>query len=367
MGTLYDYLKWRGDLSFSEVPMNDVDSLIFSLISYMDLAGIVPEDPRETSIPLKTAANSFFARHPDPKKISMGVIVPKEIITLFREAKDTRRFRSVELCAHTNLIDPVQEMQFSATTFLLEDGSTVVAYRGTDDTLIGWKENFNMSFLTTVPAQQHATEYLEHISLHFAGNLYVTGHSKGGNLAVYAAVHAASDVRNRIRQVWSNDGPGFSGGMLTDPAYLEMRARIKTLVPQSSVVGMLLEHDENYIVVKSRQAGPFQHDGMSWNVMGGSFVILDRISEGSRKLDRTLNDWVRSMTPEQREEFVDAMYRVLSVNNATTLTELVSNGKQLIFKGKKQQQHLDPQVYQTIQKTLALLFDNKKNSLTVKK
>ncbi len=362
MGTLYDYIKWRGDLSFRDVPINEVDSLILSLLTYLDLKDIVPSTHDMGSVPIKAAANAFFAQNPDPKKISMGLIVPKGIVSLFRAVKDTKRFRSVEMKSHVNLIDLQKEMQFSATTFLLEDGSMVVAYRGTDDTLVGWKENFNMSFMSVVPAQEQAALYLNEAAEHYKGNvIYATGHSKGGNLAVYAAVHSKPFVKKKLLAVWSNDGPGFGSGMLNNPDYLALRPIIHTLVPHSSVVGMLLEHDENYTVVKSRQAGLFQHDGLSWDVSGGSFIHLKTVTSESKRLDVTLNQWIKQMTPEQREQFVEALYQLLSSDNASTLTDLISITKnRWIQKGTA----LDPHVHKTIQKTLAVLFElNTKNIL----
>ena len=176
MGTLFDYIKWRGDLSFSEAPLNDVDSLIFSLISYIDFKGIVPEGC-QGAVPIKAAANTFFARNPDYKKYSMGLIVPKEIIKLFRDLKDTKRFRNVNMTSHVNEINTEKEIQFSATVFQPDSKSAVIAYRGTDDTLVGWKEDFNMSFLPVVPAQLAAVDYLHRVAREFKGDLYITGHS----------------------------------------------------------------------------------------------------------------------------------------------------------------------------------------------
>jgi len=360
VGTLYDYLKWRGDLTFSEVPINDVDSLIFSLISYLDFKGIVPDKHSEASIPIKAAANTFFAKHPNPKKISLGVLVPKGLITLFRAVKSTRRFRNVEMKAHVNLINQKTEMQFSATTFVINQENIVVAFRGTDDSLVGWKENFNMSFLPVVPAQQYATRYLNAAAKKLDGNVYVTGHSKGGNLSVYAAVHADATVKHKIRKVWSNDGPGYQKGFLNDPKYLEMRPLIKTLVPQASLVGMLLEHEDNYTVVKSRQVGAFQHDGLTWSVMGGSFITVKETTKGSKHTDKTLNTWIEQMSPTQREQFVESLYQILCADNATTLTDLVSFRKN---KWLQKSANLDPHVKKTIMKTLGLLFEANKSNL----
>ncbi len=354
MGTLFDYLKWRGDLSFQQDPVNEVDSLIFSLISYVHLEGIVSPDHQGSPVPIRAAANAFFARNPDPKKISMGLIVPKDIIKLFRAVKDTRRFRSVEMRGHVNCIEPEKEMQFSATTFYLEDNTLMVAFRGTDDTLVGWKEDFNMCFMPVVPAQAMAVAYLESAANAAQGlPIRVTGHSKGGNLSVYSAVNCKKEVKDRLINVWSNDGPGFNKKILQDKDYLDLRPIIRTLVPENSVVGMLLEHDENYIVVKSRQKGLYQHDGLSWEVIGPGFVHLEDVTAESKRRDKVLKEWVNEMTPIQREEFVNAMFQLLSSNGKmVTLSDLVS----LKARKNKKGEPLDPHVYKTLQKMLSILI-----------
>ena len=325
MGTLNDYISWRGDLTFEQAPLNEVDSLIFSLISYLDLKGIVPGTHDGTTVPIRAAANAFFARNPDPKKISIGAIIPKDIIKIFRALKDCRRYRAVNMRAHVNVIDLSREMQFSATTFFPTSDTMLVAYRGTDDTLVGWKEDFNMSFMQTVPAQAAAVSYLEEAASVFSGKtIHIAGHSKGGNLSVYAATRCSKPIKKKLETVWSHDGPGFVEGFLNDPDYIKTKHLIKSFVPQSSLIGMLMEHDDNYHVVKSRQTGLWQHDGVSWEVMGASFVHLRKVTNECRRRDKTVNEWIRTMTPEQREQFVDALYQLLSANNATTLTDLLS-------------------------------------------
>lgn len=352
MGTLFDYVAWRGDLTFSQAPFNEVDSLIFALLSYVEYKGIVSEQHSADPISLQAVANGFFARNPNPKKVSIGLIVPKEIIRLLWAVKGSRRFRQVGMNAYVNKIDLEAQMQFSAVTFLLETGDRVVAFRGTDDTIVGWKENFNMSFMEVVPAQRHAVAYLNQAAGFAKGKLYVTGHSKGGNLAVYSSMHAEKTIRARIAGVWNHDGPGFRDNILHDPDYLEIKPQIKTLLPQSSLVGMLLEHEEDYTVVKSRQKGFLQHNGLTWDVKGGAFVRVKNLSAESRRTDKTAKKWIESMTLEQREQFCEALYRILSSDHALTLTDLVSIKNRWLLRGLK----LDDEVWQVLKKTLPLLI-----------
>ena len=353
MGTLFDYVNWRGDLTFREAPFNDVDNLIFSLLSYLDFSGIVPAEHNGASVPIKAAANSILSRNPNMKRFSMGLIVPREILLLCKAVKDTKRFANVEMRAFVNEIDTEKEMQFCAITFFPGDGTMLVTYRGTDDTIVGWKENFNMSYLPVVPAQTAAMQYLNKAAESFDGPIYVNGHSKGGNLAVYAAVHCRDEFKPRILRVWNNDGPGFKKDLLSTPEYIQMRPNIQTLLPQSSVVGMLLKHEENYVVVKSKQTGLLQHNGLTWEVMGNSFIHLKSVTQESKQLDRDLNQWISMMTPEQCEQFTDALYQILSSDNALTLTELASAKNKWIARSK----NLDPLVHKTIRMTLSCLIN----------
>ncbi|MBQ9760221.1 MAG: DUF2974 domain-containing protein [Clostridia bacterium] len=355
MGSLFDYLNWRGDLSFSQAEINEVDGMIFSLLSYIDFSGIASTSHEEScAIPLRSVVNSYFTKHPDPKKINLGLMVPRDILKLLRVVKDTVRFRSVGVKAHVSILDPERQMQFSATTFTLGECGEVVAFRGTDDTIVGWKENFNMSFMEVVPAQTEAVSYLAEAAAAFKGRISLAGHSKGGNLAIYAAARSTEQVQDRLTSIWSYDGPGFFHKMLNDPAYIRIRPIIRTLIPQSAVVGLLLEHEENYVVVKSRQrGGVLQHDGMTWEIVGSSFVHLRHVTGDSRRLDRTLNQLIHSMSLEQREQFTESIYQLLSANNALTLTELVSMRKKWIENGRR----VDPKVYRTILGTLTALIN----------
>lgn len=322
MGTLFDYLDWRGDLSFEQCELGEVDSLILSLISYLDLYRIVPASHDAKGLSLIAAAKRYVQRHKGEGN-NIGLIMPPETVMLLTRAARTPRFSCLRMLGYVNDIDDDMQSQFSATTFLSGEDCCFVTFRGTDDTIVGWKESFNMSFLCPIPAQIKATVYLESIArAHPDRRIYVCGHSKGGNLAVWAAVKCCNAVKDRIVAVYNNDGPGFDKDFIESEEYLEIRDRIRTLVPQSSVVGMLLEHEERYEVLRSTQVGLFQHNGFSWEVMGGRFVHTDSVTEESKLIDVTLKQMLSDMLPEERKRIVDAVYDILSSTNAKTLTEL---------------------------------------------
>ncbi|MBE6557034.1 MAG: DUF2974 domain-containing protein [Ruminococcaceae bacterium] len=329
MANELDYLMWRGDIPFSAMPLCEVDALIFSHLCYIDFGGIVPQTPSGEGITLAEAARAYLHLHRgEPAYI--GAIVPVQIFSLLAKATKTVRFGQVRLLMYVNDVHEGDQRQFSALTLLLDDGTVFVAYRGTDDTLIGWKENFNMSFMHPVPAQTRAVAYVEEVAAARKGSLILGGHSKGGNLAVYAAVMASPSVRERIVRAYNHDGPGFTVDFLASEAYRSMRHKLCTLIPQSSVVGLLLEHEEEYEVVKSTQTGLWQHDAFSWEVMGCSFVRVGAITEDSRLIDKTLKSWLSEVPTEEREAFVDAVYETLVATNAATLTDLNNDKRKLV-------------------------------------
>ena len=200
-------------------------------------------------------------------------------------------------------------------------GEGYLAFRGTDSSLVGWKEDFNMAFLPFIPSQRSAAEYLAQVGKGFR-RLRLGGPPKGGNLAVYAATRCGRAVQRRLLAVYNNDGPGFHTDVLSCPEYLSVRNRVHTFVPQSSVVGMLLDHEESYTVVHSTQTGLLQHDPYSWQVLGPGFVCLDTVTGGSKFFSLTMKRWVAAMEPTVRETFVDALFDVLGATNAGTLEEL---------------------------------------------
>ena len=286
MANILDYLDWRGDLTLSERPFNEVDNLILAEICYLDFSGFAPASFAVQTVTLQDAANAYFAAHPTT---DMGVLVPDQIPVLVERAAKTARFGDIRLLGYVNRIDAETQTQFSAMTMLLPDGSAYVAFRGTDDTIVGWKEDFNMAFTPEIPAQKYACAYLQQAAkaLPFRP-LLVGGHSKGGNLAVYAAVFCGQPVQKQLTAVYNNDGPGFYTSLLPLPAHRAVSDRITTILPESSVVGMLLAHEERYQVVRSTQIGLMQHDGFSWLVKGERFEHLTELAEGGRIMDQTL-------------------------------------------------------------------------------
>ena len=316
MATVFDYIKWRGDLSFTQDPPNAVDALVFSSLAYIPFAGKAEADPLQP-ISLKEAAEEFFSSEEHMKQARM-----KTDMEMLREAADTFRFGHSKIVMYRNQFLPEQETQFAAVTFLLDDGSAFLAFRGTDNSLVGWKEDFNMSFQQTVPAQRLAAQYTREVAAEYMAPLRLGGHSKGGNLAVFAAARSAPMVQKRILEVYNHDGPGFTEYMMGDPGYLAMVPRIKTYIPQSSVIGMLLEHEEPYMVIRSKTVGLLQHDLYSWEVMGKAFIPVKEITESSQFVDSTIKTWFAQMSNQERSQLVDAMFTLLGAGGVENALDI---------------------------------------------
>lgn len=356
MHSIFDYLYWRGDLGFDKSPLNEVDSLILARFSYMPMEMIGLQNlSKEKVLPLKEVASLIISKMkeiPEEKRVFLN----KQDIHLLEALSNSERFSSLGVFAFRYELDDETQTQFCAVSLKLgsKTGPDIfVAFRGTDNTLIGWKEDCNMGFICPVPAQVLAAEYLDEIascstSTVTSGcemsctapcinksfinkpcinkpDIIVAGHSKGGNLAVYAASFCSSAAQKRIVHVYNFDGPGFDTKVLSKPEYQRICERTTTFVPQSSVVGMLLGHEESYIVIHSEQSGLMQHDLYSWCIERTGFECLEKVTDGSRFVDATLKSWIAGMDYSQREGLVDAAYEVLSKTNARTLRDLGSN------------------------------------------
>lgn len=320
MTNLFDYLEWRGDLTFAQDPFHIVDNLILSCMAYVVLDGIVDGFDSSTTITVAEAANQFVKLLDSEKRLR-----DERDMELFIAMANSKRFGTLELLYYVAQTDRRIEKQFAAITVKLGTRIHYVAYRGTDCSVVGWKEDFNMTFCSGVPAQLEAVDYLRQVAVRTDGILYIGGHSKGGNLAVYAASFVGVSVQKRIEAIYNNDGPGFLEDVIHSTGYQAIYARIQTLIPQTSLFGMMLEHAEPFTIVKSTERFVMQHDPYSWCVMGRTFLLLEEVTSSGRFLDATIRNWLAEISVEQREQFVDTIYKILAAEDAATLRELTQS------------------------------------------
>ncbi|NCB51813.1 MAG: DUF2974 domain-containing protein [Clostridia bacterium] len=318
MANIMNYLDWRGDLTFEQSPFNEVDNYILCKLGCPDFGGIVPE---KGEVAISEAVNRYFAAH-ENKDISLGLLTSPFVLTMIRRLPETARFGSLVLCDFINRVDPNREEQFSVLTIELPDGVRFVSFRGTDDTIMAWKEDFLLSVWDVIPAQRDAAEYLLREAERKPGRLMVGGHSKGGNLSVFASLVAPEEIQERILAIYNNDGPGFRRDYSSTPAYARLKPKLHTIVPQHTIVGKLQYHEEDCAIVKSSQSGLAAHDGFNWEVLGTKFVRSADYSLGSKAFEAALLEISSQMDTEERRVIIEELFAILTSTGAVTLTDL---------------------------------------------
>ena len=362
MANVFDYLFWRGDLSFTQSPFNPVDNIIFSQLSYLPLDRIVPGIDEKKGISIGLTAEIFAEKLRRESSMRKAVMF-KEDSAFISALGASTRFRDCELRGFMNHIDISQEKQFAALSIITGDDYSFIAYLGTDATLVGWKEDFNMSFSDAVPAQLEAVSYLEKMAKEINGSLRIGGHSKGGNLAVYAAAFCGQKTNRRISAVYSNDAPGFHRRVIESEGFQRIKDRIYSFVPQSSVIGMLLEHGEDYTVIKSSETGLMQHALYSWEVTHNGMVYLDKITQESRFVDKTLREWINGLDYEHREQFIEALYTILSAAQVKSFPELTADWFKSTGRMIQSFKNIDESTRTLMGKTLTALFRAARNNI----
>lgn len=319
--TILNYLKKYGDITLFEKPVNEVDSLILCQFAYLKFDGMVPGiKENKPSVTLQE-----LAAHEDYEKLFKNTWFEKNNKKLFELMLSSKRFCNMKMNGYINIIETGWETQFAAITFFLEDGTIYVVYRGTDESIVGWKEDLNMAFLSPVPGQSYSVKYLNMAVGKLRRPFYVAGHSKGGNLAVYAAMNCGAKMQERIVKVYNMDGPGFRPEILESSNYAAIKDRVVKIMPHSSVVGLIFEQSNHYKVVKSRAIGLLQHDTFSWVVKYGRFVDAGDFYQGHKFMNDTMNEWILSLDEEQLRTFIDTLYQVITASEKDNLIDFSSD------------------------------------------
>lgn len=322
MGNIMDYISWRGDLSFEQSQFNEVDNLILACFSYVNLDGISAVT-KQKGIGLKKLTKEFMKLH-TMKELEADKSFIRLAPFMMMEMAKSVRFGKCVVRNYVNDIVTEAEQQFAAMEIVLEDGTSYVSFRGTDDTIIGWKEDFNLS-TGVVPAQKRAIEYLQKISEHTDGMLRVGGHSKGGNLAIYGSVMCKS-AHEKILEIYSNDGPGFSREFQELPETKEMMPKIIRIIPEYSIIGTLLEHEKEPVIVASSSKGLLQHDAFSWEVQGPALVRRGSLNKTALRFIEILHKWIDGMDTEQKRLLIEDLFATLQASGYENLSEVQSGG-----------------------------------------
>ncbi|MCQ2530554.1 MAG: DUF2974 domain-containing protein [Lachnospiraceae bacterium] len=318
-GNIFDYLEWRGDISFEQSGLNAIDGLIFCCLAYVNYARA---KGKKQSL---KEAYEITKTLPKEDQFCGLEIMREDALKLAEIISNYDRFKKIQVINYVELHSEETEKQFSAMTFLLPKNSVFIAFRGTDNTLVGWKENLNMSFTHGTPAQLEATEYVENIAAKYPKKqIYLGGHSKGGNLAVWAAIHCPERIQERIQYVFNHDGPGFIDDMSESAEYKNIEQKLLAFVPESSIIGMLMGSFP-YLTIESSSVSLMQHQPFSWKVLGKHFIYKEEKTFSSKVISGYLNNIIETMSPEELEEFVDKLYENLKENDVKTISDLKKN------------------------------------------
>ncbi len=353
MGNVVDYVKQYGDRDFSERPFGEADVLVLAMLSYLSFDGLVPTPAEHGSAVTLAQIDAVM----DPEKVFENKMYLKRSRSLWAALKGSRRFWDMGCNYCRSRLEEGETMQFSAITFFPRGCLPVVVFRGTDETIVGWKEDFHLAFSRPVEAQRMSALYLTQVSSLMRERFMVCGHSKGGNLAVYSAIWADSFARDLVERVFSLDGPGFLPELIEEEAYEKIRDRVCRILPTSSLVGMLLQNYENYEVVKSSAFGMMQHDGYSWQIEDGVFVRAEEIQSKRKRMDEVLNRWIFAMPEEERELFVDSLFEMIERTGAATLTEFAADWKKNLKICVQYMRGLDEGTRRRIRQILRLLLE----------
>lgn len=344
-----EFLEQFGSITFEERPFCDGDAVSMCEISYMPLRVAVSESFDDEPVKLSDAYYKVFA-HRGYKHKGLGLMITPAPSIRLMQMSESVRYKNVKILAVKDVYSFSPAIQFAAMTFLLPDGTAVIAFEGTDDTLAGWKEDADMLLHKGTPAYEYALDYLNAAAEKFDGELILIGHSKGGHEALYAALNCSPEIRSRIKYLYNNDGPGYyTYDIFKTGAYDELKDKYRHFVPYSSFVGMMLCHDNDYKAVEStKHLGPIQHDMGSWQIEDGKLVTRDEIDFLGKLTDAFFEKLV-SGTDEKHYAALDKyLSEILLATGQQTLTEVAKNVipslKGVIFAMKE----IEPEVKDTV-------------------
>ena len=348
MANIFDYLTDVQYDSFYDLPLNELDILALTELTYLSFDNLLDQPVNR----LSDVATRV------PRETNM--LTNKERLQLLDQLSQHKRFKNSKLSNFVNDIDVELQKQFAAMTYRLNLDTYLIVFRGTDDSIIGWKEDFHMTYMKEIPAQKHALEYLEDFfTQHPKQKVIVAGHSKGGNLAVYAASQIQPELQDKISAVYTYDAPGLQAHLTETTGYQDVIPKIHRFVPQGSVIGMMLEVPDTPIVVKSTALGGIaQHSTFSWQTEDNHFVQLEAISSESLQIKDTLKEWVDSVPDEELELCFDLFFGTILESGISSINELSSKNaidhvRQLV----SQAQTLEPEQVEILKNLTQLLLD----------
>lgn len=320
-GNLFDYVNWRCDIPMSVDPFNEVDNLLLSALVYAPFDGIIPDNG---SVTLYTLNIAFWNKY-TVSDIKAANPALRYAPFLLKRISTSRRYKNVRACSFSEETNDADQCQFAAMTFLLEDGTVYTAFRGTDDTIIGWREDLNLSYMAMTRGQELAVDYLNRMYKGTCQFIRIGGHSKGGNLAVYGGMYCLPEIQDRIREIYTNDGPGFNRQITESDDYKRILPKIIKFMPEDSIVGILLDSGTEPEIVRSNRAGISQHSPYTWVIRRNRILRAKERSDMSKFIDRTVDDWINMLDPDSKRVFIEVLFEAIESSGAKTISEFTED------------------------------------------
>lgn len=354
---IIDFALLNAHKSFDKLPFSKIDGLVFAQLSYLAFDNLVPDSKsRGKGLYLSQVAecNDYEALFPLERTEERNK-------KLLNSVAYSNRYGKIRVNYYEDIFDIEKDTQFSAITFIFPNGDACIAFRGTDSTITGWKENFNMLFTSPVSAQSLSVPYVEKVAKRIKGNITLVGHSKGGNLAIYAGTMCNDATKKKIVEIQSFDSPGFTKEFIESEKHLATDSKIVKFIPEESAIGFLLNNRENYRIIKCDGSGIMQHDPFMWQIENYDFINGEKNYAGAHFFDETFNDWVYNSAPEDRERFVDALFEMINAANAENAlsfldwSENIKNNPSAVYEILKD---FDPETRNLVFKGFGNLFSS---------
>lgn len=358
MPNLLDYLNDSQFDNFYDYAPNELDVLALTELAYLPFDGLLENTfDLDTALRLDELAQAF-TNHFQGKYPPLSMVT-KERLELLEKLATSKRFKHIKALAYVNDYDLEQEKQFSAISYKLGQEDYLIAFRGTDDTLIGWKEDFHLTYMMEIPAQKSAKVYLKEALEQLEGQLLLSGHSKGGNLATYAATFQTTNLQERIHSIYSFDAPGLHQDLLTSQGFLNIAPKIHSIIPKDSIVGMFLATPEISKIVSSKASGLAQHITFNWEVQDRAFKTVQELSQESFQLDQTIKTWTSSLTTNELRIFFDSFFDSFIEAGVHRFSDLADNPLEKLQKINANHQNRPPQEKEIISRLIRHLFDTR--------
>ena len=356
MGNLISYVQQYGAQTFEDKSLTDIDVLVLTEIAYLPFDEIVPKSFDVTEAISLEQIGKEFEQIKEKKQKLNPFMITSERIELLEVVSKSQRYKEIKVFGFMNDIDDERTKQFAAVCYQWEEANRWIIFRGTDESLTGWKEDFMMTYSDLIPAQTDAIEYLKKQAETFSGTLNVSGHSKGGNLSLYASAMQEETVQNRIEQIYCWDSPGVHSSILDKEGYQRVVSKAKRYIPQDSIVGLMLESKVPYHIIESQGSGISQHSALMWNIEEDYFVELTELSRNSQLTDQTFKQWTEVVSDEDLKLFFDTFFELIFEMGVETVNDVYYNFRMYIQKFFEKAYQIDPEKREVLLRVGHLLF-----------